>query len=100
MDTDNLSNETYNAIIIESERLTHDLTIHFGVIAKDCKNEREYLDKAYNLSKKILALSDNELLDFFWGEMPDKTKLILTLKKIISNVIEIRKISTDKLTYD
>jgi len=100
MDTDDLSREAYNAIIIESEKLTHDLTIHFGVIAKYCKNESEYLDKAYNLSNKILAFSDNQLIDLFWGEMPNKTKLIITLKKIIRNIIEIKNIPIDKLTYD
>jgi len=92
MDTDNLSTETYYAVLIESEKLTHDLTIHFGVIAKDCKDERDYLEKAYNLAKSILKLTDNQLQDFFWGVVPDKTKLILTLNKIISNIIEVKKI--------
>lgn len=68
MDTDDLSTEAYNAVLIESERLTHDLTIHFGVIAKDCKNEKVYLDKAYDLAKNIMKLTDNQLHNFF-GEM-------------------------------
>jgi ribose 5-phosphate isomerase len=100
MDTDDLSREAYNGIIIESEKLTHDLTIRFGVIAKDCKNESEYLDKAYNLSSMILTFSDNQLIDLFWGEIPDKIKLIKTLNKIITNIIEIKNIPIDKLTYD
>jgi hypothetical protein len=100
MDTDNLSNETYNEVLLESERLTHDLTIHFGVIAKDCKDERVYPDKAYNLSKNILKLTDNQLQDFFWGAVPDKTIIIVTLNKIISNIIEVKKIPSHRLTYD
>jgi len=100
MDTDDLSTETYKAVLIESEKLTHDLTIHFGVLAKDCKDERVYLDKSYNLAKNILKLTDNQLQDFFWGVVPDKTRLVVTLNKIISNIIEVRKIPPDRLTYD
>ena len=100
MDTGDLSTETYKAVLIESEKLTHDLTIHFGVIAKDSKDEKVYLDKAYNLAKNILKFTDNQLQDFFWGVVPDKTRLVVTLNKIISNIIEIRKIPPDRLTYD
>jgi hypothetical protein len=100
MDTDNLSNEAYNAVLVESEKLTHDLTIHFGVIAKKCKDERAYLDKAFNLTINILKLTENQLQDFFWGTVPDKNKLILTLNKIISNIIEVNEIPPDRLTYD
>ncbi len=31
MDTDDLSKEAYEAIIIEAERFSHDLTLHFGL---------------------------------------------------------------------
>jgi len=33
MDTDDLSNETYEAVIIEAEQFHHNLTLHFGVLA-------------------------------------------------------------------
>jgi len=36
MDTDDLSREAYDAIIIEAERLAHDLTLHFGVLSSSC----------------------------------------------------------------
>ena len=36
MDTDDLSNEAYEAVIIEAERFHHNLTLHFGVLADDC----------------------------------------------------------------
>ena len=36
MDTDELSNEAYTAVLIEAERFHHNLTIHFGVLAGDC----------------------------------------------------------------
>jgi hypothetical protein len=32
MDTDDLSTEAYDAILIEAEKLTHDLTLHYGLL--------------------------------------------------------------------
>lgn len=46
MDTDNLSKESYEGIIMESEKFTHDLTLHYGVLSYECENETEYIDKA------------------------------------------------------
>jgi len=33
MDTDNLSNEAYKAVIVTAEVFNHDLTLHFGCLA-------------------------------------------------------------------
>jgi len=38
MDTDDLSKEAYNGIIIEAEKLTHDLTLHYGLLSNDSEN--------------------------------------------------------------
>lgn len=96
MDTDDLSREAYNGIIIESERLTHDLTLHFGLLSYDCKNETEYIDKAEKLTREILELEDYELNDLFWGNPPDNEKLNFTLRKIINNIEEVKHIPIEK----
>jgi hypothetical protein len=44
MDTDDLSNETYEAVIIEAERFHHNLTLHFGVLAGQCDTEEKSLN--------------------------------------------------------
>lgn len=100
MDTDELSREAYNGIINEAEKFTHDLTIHYGLLSYDCTNETEYIDKAEELTKQILELDEYELDDFFWGNLPNKRKLIFTLRKIISNIEDIKKIPIDKRHYD
>ena len=100
MDTDALSREVYGGIIIEAEKLTHDLTLHFGLLSNDCKNETEYLNKSEKLIKDILELDDYGLKDFFWGNIPEKDKLNFTLKKIINNIVEIKKIPIGKRNYD
>ena len=71
MDTDELSQEAYTAIIIEAEKFNHDLTLQFGALASSCKNEKEYLLKAKNLIKEIQQLfKENIILES--GELDRK----------------------------
>ncbi len=100
MDTDDLSRETYEGILIEAEKLTHDLTLHFGVLSGDCKNETEYIDKAEKLAREIMKGGDWELDDLFWGNPPDKERLSFTLQKIIGNIEKIKEIPIEKRHYD
>lgn len=46
MDIDDLSNETYQGVIIRTKRFIHDLTLQFGVMASSYKNEEDYLGSA------------------------------------------------------
>lgn len=100
MDTDDLSREAYDAIIIEAEKLTHDLTLHFGVLCSHCHDESEYLDKSKQLAKEISQLDGYKLEDLLFGNVPDREKLDFTLKKIIQNIGEVYKIPIDKRHYD
>lgn len=100
MDTDDLSREAYDAIIIEAEKLTHDLTLHFGVLSSHCNDESEYLDKSKQLAKEISQLDGYKLEDLLFGNVPDREKLDFTLKKIIQNIGEVYKIPIDKRHYD
>lgn len=58
MDTDDLSTEDYDGILIEAKKLPHDLTLQFGVLSGVCKNETEYLNKAEKLTKEIMQAED------------------------------------------
>ncbi len=100
MDTDDLSKEAYDAVIIEAEKLTHDLTLHFGVLSSSCTDESEYLDKSKQLAERVLQLDDYELEDFLFGNVPDKDRLDTTLKRIISNIEEVNKFPMGKRHYD
>ncbi len=100
MDTDDLSREAYNGILIEAEKLTHDLTLHYGLLSNDCKNETEYIDKAEKLTREILQMDDWELEDLFWGNPPDKKKLIFTCKKILENIEKVKTIPIEKRKFD
>lgn len=100
MDTDNLSNEAYQGIIIEAERFNHDLTLQFGVLASDCKDEDEYFKKALELISEIKTLDNDELTDVFFGNMPDINSLNLILDRIIKNIDQIKKIPKDQKHYE
>lgn len=100
MDTDDLSREAYDGIILEAEKLTHDLTLYYGSLSSDCKDETKYIDKAEELTREIMKYEDNELDDLFWGNPPDREKLNFTLNKIIENIKEVRSIPLDNRKYD
>jgi hypothetical protein len=41
LDTDDLSINTYNAVIVEAERFHHDLTLQFGLLASGANSDDE-----------------------------------------------------------
>ena len=100
MDTDDLSSEAYDAVIIEAEKLIHDLTLQFGVLSSSCKDEKEYLEKSKQLPGEIKKLDNFELEDLFFGNVPNRKNMELTLNKIISNIEEVNKLLIDKRKYD
>jgi hypothetical protein len=100
MDTDDLSREAYIGILAEAENLTHDLTLHFGVLSYSCETEADYIQNAKELTKDIMKMKNHELDDFFWGSPPDKNMLIETCKKILDNISKVESIPITKRQYD
>jgi hypothetical protein len=100
MDTDELSTESYNAIIIEAEQFHHDLTLQFGLLSNSCVNENEYLLKTKVLISKIQRCDEDDLFDIFFESQPDRRELHLTLEKILDNISEVEKIPENKRHYD
>jgi hypothetical protein len=102
MDTDDLSIETYNGIITEAEKFNHDLTLQFGVLASECKNDNDYLDKSEALIKEWLNVKDFDDIidDVFYGEDVDCDEFKVTLTKLLTNITEIRKTPLDKREYE
>jgi hypothetical protein len=100
MDTDDLSREAYKGILIEAEKFNNDLTLHYGLLSYDCKNEDEYIVKAEKLTKSIMEAKKSELDDLFFGNPPNKKKLDSTLKKILINIENVKSIPIKKRKYD
>lgn len=93
MDTDELSEETYNAILITSEKFNHNLTLQFGLLANGCSDDNDYLEKANQLIiywKSNLTNSINDI--FFDTEKPKRSgfeNVLLKIQNQIKNVISI-----------
>jgi len=100
MDTDDLSNETYKAVILEAEKFNHNLTIQFGVMASSCSSEEVYLQKAKQLIREIRVLDDFDLEDLFFGTLPDKILLKQCLAQIEQNIAEVETIPKEKRHYE
>jgi hypothetical protein len=100
MDTDDLSQEAYKAIMIEAESFNHDLTLRFGVLSGDCKDEEEYLDKSLLLIKKLKNANKYQLEDIFFGNVPATDKLYKTLDRITENIVKVKKIPFNKRHFD
>ena len=100
MDTDDLSIETYEAVITEAERFHHNLALHFGALADDCKTEDEYLAAAEKLVNKLRKAKPNFIREFLFGEVADISTLPATLDKILANIARVREIPEEKKTYE
>ena len=100
MDTDELSQEAYEGILSEAEELSSELTLQFGLLSYDCKNESEYLEQSLKLIKDIIKYDEEDLEEIFNGDVPDRDELEATLNKIVQNIKEIKKIPVNKRHYD
>ena len=100
MDTDDLSNETYDAVIRNAERFHHDLTLQFGVLASDCIDESEYLKESLLLIKEFESDIEEAMEEIFYENIPEKSKFRLALKEIKNSIKEVQKIPMDKRTYE
>lgn len=102
MDTDDLSIPTYKGILIEAEKFNHDLTLQFGVMASECKDDDDYLNKAEALIQKWLNTDDlfYEMDYIFFGETVNEKTFKKTLRKILSNIAEIRKTPMKDREYE
>lgn len=101
MDTDELSEETYKAIIITSEKFNHNLTLQFGVLANVCLDDNDYLLKANNLIiewKSDLANSMNQI--FFDTAKPKASTFENLLSDIQSQIEKVLDMPVEKRKFE
>lgn len=100
MDTDDLSQEAYRAIMIEAELFNHDLTLRFGVLSGECDDETDYLDKSLKLIEQIRKAKRHQLENLFFGDVPDMDQLNKTLERIKDNIAKVKEIPFNKRHFD
>jgi hypothetical protein len=101
MDTDELSEETYKAIIITSEKFNHNLTLQFGILASVCSDDNDYLFKANNFIiewKSDLANTINEI--FFDTAKPKASIFENLLSNIQSQIEKVISIPIEKRKFE
>ena len=99
MDTDDLSDEVYYAVIIEAENFLHEMTLHFGVLASRCKDEEEYIQSALVLVDSLREASHNDYWDIFFGKTPAIKSVHIVLNKIEQNIQSVCKIPLTERTF-
>jgi hypothetical protein len=100
MDTDDLSQEAYNAVILEAERFHHDLTLQFGLLSYECSDENEFLEKSAQLILELRQFRDEDLPDVFFDDVPDIAALNKVLTQILRNIEETKAIPFEKREFD
>ena len=100
MDTDDLSRETYQAIITEADKFNDDLTLQFGLLSDKCVDEHEFIDKSITLINGLKNAKPGELEDVFFGNIPNLIRLYKTLDKIIDNIAKVKQIPITKRHFD
>ena len=101
MDTDELSEETYKAVIITSEKFNHNLTLQFGLLASDCSDDNDYLMKANALIndwKLNLADSINDI--FFDTAKPTNLRFENVLSNIQKQIEKVISIPIEKREFE
>ena len=101
MDTDDLSTETYNAVILTSEKFNHDLTLQFGILADVCKDDNDYLVKA----KKLIGTWKGDLRFhshniFFDSPTPNVQSFERVLLKIEEQIDKVMKIPMEQREFE
>jgi hypothetical protein len=91
MDTGDLSQKTYDVIIVEAERFDHVLTIHFGLLCDQCNNESEFIKLSKALISQLKQRDDSELSDSFFGDPPSRQDLHKAVDKISDNIALLTK---------
>jgi acyl-CoA hydrolase len=91
MDTDDLSIQTYEAILETAEKFNHNLTIQFGILADSCSNDDSYLESANNLITEWRNNMDNTIEDIFFDT---KKPMTITFEKVLMDIQQ--KIETVK----
>ena len=89
IDTGNLTDKTYKAIMIVAERFDHNLTLQFGLLSCKCEDEAEFIKKAKQLINSMVKYGEGQIDDIFFGEPPSKIEFHKALNKILKNISEL-----------
>jgi len=91
LDTGDLTDSTYKAILVEAEHFHHDLTLQFGLLSYKCDDEATFIKMSEELVRKMLTYDESRLEDIFFEDPPLLRDFRAALKKILSNIFKLPK---------
>ena len=100
MDTSDLSEEAYKAIIIESDSFHHDLTLQFGLLSSRCENENEYMEKSLLLIDDWETDIEYAINEIFYDNIPEIKKFKIMLAELKEAIKNVQKIPVGKRTFE
>lgn len=89
MDTRDISEITYTAILGEAEAAHHDLALQFGLLAKICDHEQDYIQKAGQLVTLMLQYPDEDIDAIFLADPLSREEFHQALHNISHNIAEL-----------
>jgi hypothetical protein len=89
IDTDDLSDKTYRAIIREADKFHDDLSLQFGLLSYKCKDENDFIRKSEKLINKMMKYKEVDLRDIFFEDVPDEEKFRKVLYKMLNNISKL-----------
>ncbi len=101
MDTDELSTQAYNAVLIAAENFNHNLTLQFGLLSYRCENESDYLQKSIELIKEWSENIKDSIEEIFFDvEHPTKKQFKKVLDEISNNIAKVLEIPLEKRIFE
>jgi hypothetical protein len=102
MDTDDLSRQTYKAVIITAENFHHDLTVQFVLLSYKCKTDDDFLDESAALIQSWLLENDLQhvIQDIYFEDPPSKRSFRRVLQTILNSISTIKEIAIDKREFE
>ena len=102
MDTDDLSNETYKAVISTSEKFHQDLTLQFGLLSYECATDDDFLVASESMIKRWLA--DRSLVsvinNIFFENPPDPIDFKLLLHELLHKIVKVKNDTKAARTFE
>lgn len=90
IDTGDLTDKTYEAIMIEAEKFDHNLTLQFGLLSYNCNNEKDFIEKSKQMIHEMFEYDEVDVDDMFFGEPPPMKEFHKALHKILKNIENLK----------
>ena len=90
IDTSDLTDKTYNGIIVEAEKFDDNLTLQFGLLSYDSNDERDFIHNCERLIHKMFKYNEDDMDDKFFGEPPTKESFHKALNKLLANIATLK----------